>query len=536
MYRHRVYSFKWFIIQLLHSILRIEASLLVHELPCKFVDSIDISSGILHANQSITFNKMEFPENQYAKVNYILENGRPVIVEPYFRGCPCNIKPCVRLCCPYGSFVQSIRTDGSFACYNHNAAENLYSEVIYEHNQTKVVSFDQQFGFVNRICQFYFYVDDFKITEKGYLLTEDEYIDQSEYCLKITNETQMEAMQCLGKNKEYHIRYSILPYTMMLSIPMIFFTFMVYICIPELVNLLGKCLLCYLLSLFVYYIALSYVYLNAGINVAPIPCKTLAYVIYLTYFSGSLWLNAISFDLWLSFRSTIRYKKHSDQKLFHIYSCYVWISSIALTATAAVIDQVDSIPYNLKPGFGTEGCFIKGIIINLCFANSIFLVNLISENLLSKFLFLHLPITIIFFVNIMFFVLTAVKIRRVQRELNTYFHTKDNKSGKHQINFDNKKYNFTLFVRLFFVMGMTWSIDAICFVSPDSILFMISDIINTLHGVFICILFVLKRRVLNLIKQRCKILCGVESKSRSSQYSTTISKSNEIPMQEIEEN
>lgn len=52
-------------------------------------------------------------------------------------------------------------------------------------------------------------------------------------------------------------------------------------------------------------------------------------------------------------------------------------------------------------------------------------------------------------------------------------------------------------------MGVTWSMEAISFfISRDSMLFIIFDLCNTIQGVVIFILFVLKRRIFKLIKNR----------------------------------
>lgn len=60
-------------------------------------------------------------------------------------------------------------------------------------------------------------------------------------------------------------------------------------------------------------------------------------------------------------------------------------------------------------------------------------------------------------------------------------------------------------------MGVTWSMDAIAFISPNNVVFLIADICNALQGVFIFILFVMKRRVLDLIQQRFASFFLIES-------------------------
>lgn len=177
-----------------------EAFFIDRELPCQFVDSIDISAGVYHPNNSITFRGMLFPEHEYAKVNYILNDGiRPVIVEPYVRGCPCNIKPCIRLCCPFGY----TSPEGSLKCIHNetNTWSTLHSDIIRENNQSKVLDLSQNFGFVERICKLHYYADDFKIQNVSnsfdeiffFLFTNDRYIQSIvnyfrmvTFCLKMS--------------------------------------------------------------------------------------------------------------------------------------------------------------------------------------------------------------------------------------------------------------------------------------------------------------------------------------------------------------
>lgn len=114
---------------------------------------------------------------------------------------------------------------------------------------------------------------------------------------------------------------------MLLSVPFIVATFLVYIwyasfhlnvqhkfilflnfvticlhSLPELRNLHGKCLLCYLFGLVIGYTEMALVQLNGANYVEPILCKSLGYTIYFSFLSAFLWLSVISFDLWWNFR------------------------------------------------------------------------------------------------------------------------------------------------------------------------------------------------------------------------------------------
>lgn len=144
----------------------------LNELPCDFLDSIDISNGILLANKSIIYSGIEYQVRNYGRINYNVNNElEPITVESYyFRGCPCQIKSCIRLCCPYGSFVDAIgyfedEQPQPIYCRNHSAARNVMAEIQYENNQSKTLNLDEHFAYVNRICKRHLYEYEFNITE-----------------------------------------------------------------------------------------------------------------------------------------------------------------------------------------------------------------------------------------------------------------------------------------------------------------------------------------------------------------------------------
>lgn len=139
-------------------------------LPCNYFDSIDISRGVLQPNNSIFFGGIEYQMQNYGEINYISNDEmQSVIVQPYFRGCPCQIRPCIRLCCPIGAFVDQITKDEhqqqNIKCRNHSAARNLMAEILHESHESKTINLDQHFTYVNRICKSYFYAEEFNITE-----------------------------------------------------------------------------------------------------------------------------------------------------------------------------------------------------------------------------------------------------------------------------------------------------------------------------------------------------------------------------------
>lgn len=133
------------------------------ELPCQFNDSINITAGIIHPNNSITFDGTEFKIGHYAQINYTQNGDKRTTVDPYTRGCRCTNKSCVRLCCPYASFMETNANSNTITCRTDEAAKNLIINLSDTDNQTLVV--DENFGHVEQICEHRYYEDDYTINE-----------------------------------------------------------------------------------------------------------------------------------------------------------------------------------------------------------------------------------------------------------------------------------------------------------------------------------------------------------------------------------
>lgn len=140
--------------------------LLGRELPCHFLESVNITDGTQQSDGSIIYMGNQFTKNQYTKINYILENGeKRIIVQPYLRGCLCNQKPCIRLCCPNGSvFDPTIETGRK--CRQNKAAQQLESDVFDDtHTKVKKISLDQHFAYVDdKPCSSYYLAGEYNLT------------------------------------------------------------------------------------------------------------------------------------------------------------------------------------------------------------------------------------------------------------------------------------------------------------------------------------------------------------------------------------
>lgn len=135
------------------------------EFPCNFFDSVNITDGRKLKNQSIIFDGIEYPKWQYAEFDYIINNGIDrSSVHPHIRGCLCNRKPCLRLCCPLGTF--STAKNGREECRPNDRARELEGEILDRNNKTEHVKFDQVLSIVDDMpCRGVFSADgEYRIT------------------------------------------------------------------------------------------------------------------------------------------------------------------------------------------------------------------------------------------------------------------------------------------------------------------------------------------------------------------------------------
>lgn len=64
-------------------------------------------------------------------------------------------------------------------------------------------------------------------------------------------------------------------------------------------------------------------------------------------------------------------------------------------------------------------------------------------------------------------------------------------------------FSYSLYLRLFFVMGCSWTSESISWIAQsDSVYFVITDVLNLSQGFIIFILFVLKPDTISRLRKR----------------------------------
>ncbi|CAL1283300.1 unnamed protein product [Larinioides sclopetarius] len=185
--------------------------------------------------------------------------------------------------------------------------------------------------------------------------------------------------------------------------------------------------------------------------------------------------NVMAFDVWRSLRmatSKLAVNSKNKKKIqFIAYTIYSWGVPLIITVTVVILDNINGVPLWIKPGIGDN---------MVCWLT----------NKSAKIIFFSVPAFTLFMINGIFFVLSAVIIKN---------NTMKNVSDQHN---QTVRLNFTLYVRLGLMMGVTWLFSVLATLINSNILWLISDFLNSLQGLFIFILFTCSRKVIKYIKQR----------------------------------
>ncbi|OAD59565.1 G-protein coupled receptor Mth2 [Eufriesea mexicana] len=328
------------------------------------------------------------------------------------------------------------------------------------------------------------YPDDaFKFLNNGsiYMKEKNSIIPESDYCFGISDTDMFDVFLCFNSDAQPEDPI-MFPIGLFVSVPFLFATFIVYVLIPELKNMHGRTLRGYIASLLIAYVILAIVQISPQNQISDPFCIAFAFIIHFSFLASFFWLNVMCFDIWWTFggfRSLQGSMKQRERKKFVIYSIYAWGCASILTGICIIMDFLSDIPeYFIKPEFGKQNCW--------------FATNK------AKAIYFYGPMGVTVFCNICLFVSTAFKI--VQHKKNTAQHLRGIDSRRHD---DNKQW-FNLYLKLFIVMGINWSMEIISWLCNNSpaYIWYLTDLTNTLQGVIIFFIFVWKDKVKRLLLKR----------------------------------
>ncbi|XP_049694267.2 probable G-protein coupled receptor Mth-like 3 [Helicoverpa armigera] len=416
------------------------------------------------------------------------------------RGCVCLKGICARKCCPFGWVYNEPITECVPSSYVFDPPVGKQKSGIIEgFNATKEFIFmvgrmnctGENEGRIHVVQLFkaMFLLNDGKLYIENHSQTPGVIIyEPDKYCidtfLKNDGTAHLDALICF-KSKPDPKNYETKSSCMLISCFFILLTVAVYAWIPELRNLPGMVLMAYLLSLFVGFLLLATMQILIMTNeITQNICLVCTFIVYFSLLSAFFWLNVMCYDIWWTFSRTCgknnQVRPEKPHKRFKYYSLYAFGVPTALTILLATLEFSESLPklHPLLPMIRVQGCFLYGN---------------------SKLIYLYLPIVILCVANTTFFVLTAFKIAKMNRETQVLL-------GRESCANDQRRKDtqrFTIYIKLFILMGINWILEVVSSFYPDADIFwQFFDAYNVLVGLIIFIMFVCKKKTWKMIKKR----------------------------------
>ncbi|XP_068633263.1 G-protein coupled receptor Mth2-like isoform X1 [Battus philenor] len=272
---------------------------------------------------------------------------------------------------------------------------------------------------------------------------------------------------------------------MLVSCVFILVTVAVYAWLPELRNMHGRVLMAYLLCLFIGFICMASMQIMLTINnITQTLCVVLTIIIYYALESAFFWLNVMSFDIWWTFSGKGGMTLNKVSKRFCAYSLYAFGVPTLLTIILTCLEFSGLPPNPFLPLIRYQGCFLFGK---------------------NKLLYLYGPMFILCLANMVFFIMTVIKIAQIKQQTAML---KSKESAMHDQHRKDKQ-RLLLYLKLFTVMGINWILEVISALYPTAdYIWTFTDAYNVLIGVTIFVIFVCKRKIFHLIKKRYKQLRG----------------------------
>ncbi|KAK4872682.1 hypothetical protein RN001_014711 [Aquatica leii] len=396
-----------------------------------------------------------------------LANARP--------DCVCDdLHPCIRKCCNPNHIIPDEAencTDVGVDEFKINITgeTSINAEVCYKYG---VMNCTDNLNFY-RLSPNEFDEDKYEIRSDGKLWTTNlkTLHDSDEYCVENFEDIGISVYLCI--RAELMESSSVYALGMIVSLPFLFVTFLVHMLLPV-KTIYIKCLIGFVLSLFFAYLTLVTIEYYRDFD------RTICYVVgmfcVLSFMLSFWWTNAMSLDIWLTFSGKTqgfgRNRQKAERKRFLIYFAYTSILSIIHIIIILSLSIWGDPEAWYNPLFGEDKCWFQGNV--------------------GVMLYFYGPLACILILNVIFFGLTAWKIRQTQKET-AVLRKGDSKSSSD----DDKR--FKVFLKLLLAMGGNWSLEVISFICewqigdvPVVITYLV-DFCNVLYGVVIFFLFTFKK-------------------------------------------
>ena len=168
----------------------------------------------------------------------------------------------------------------------------------------------------------------------------------------------------------------------------------IYIVIDEHRTIPGKNIISISCCLIVTYILLI-IDLLLRDSISKAACEVVGIIVQTTFLATFFWTNVMSYDIMKTIASV---KQEPERTSYWIYSLYAWGMTFICVMPTAILDHVQFVPFEYKPHFGMQKCWLSGQVAYLIYFN--------------------VPVGITLFSNCVFFIMTARTIVKVRNATN----------------------------------------------------------------------------------------------------------------------
>ncbi|XP_030751051.1 G-protein coupled receptor Mth2-like [Sitophilus oryzae] len=335
--------------------------------------------------------------------------------------------------------------------------------------------------------------------------------DLSGYCIEHATKGSMSGyyvFRCF-QNRQANNKFSFTLWAKIASCVFLVMTVALYFYLGETRSTFGKVLVSYCVAMFI----LMLVLILSMMKSDDLWCKIKGYLLIFFNCSTHAWVNVISYDIWGTFGSPKKticvIQKKKNLRKFLNYCLYAWGIALVHMILLIILENTSFLPDSVQPRIGNLYCFIENVNY-------------------GRVVFLLVPYMVLQIINIVLFVRTAIYCIRVQNEIQKMNDTfRKNDSGR----FILAKDRLTLLVKLAVVMGIIWLVELlqnffknmISYSEFTKTLEIVLDTITCCQGVFIFLIFICKKKILNLLKKKLGCISWTDSTS-----STPSSESNII--------
>uniref|UniRef100_A0A1B6CQ85 G-protein coupled receptors family 2 profile 2 domain-containing protein n=1 Tax=Clastoptera arizonana TaxID=38151 RepID=A0A1B6CQ85_9HEMI len=351
-------------------------------------------------------------------------------------------------------YLMICQTQSENPCCENN------ERIIMTETEVKCETSDKFIPLYNE-CQDFFYL---KVDPTNYESEVQKYIDtyingsQKRHCSGLgvnasdPESHQFHAFICFEDTAEDQpqLLYTI---SQVVSVVFIILTLVVYWMLPELRDIQDKSVMCFIGSLGMGYIILTYVQFYQ--TVTGLQCVIIGFLVYFWFLSSFFWLHINCFNVWRS--SVLGHIQWEESRLFIYYIGAGWGFPLLFLIVAMITHNMPG--SIIRPNFGERSCWFAGNV--------------------ELWSFFYGPVAFLLIGNILYFLSTACHLWSDYETPN--------------IRLKSLRYKFALYLRLYLAMGITWIFEIISYIYPGS-LWMVTDILNCLQGVIIFIVMIATRR------------------------------------------